>query len=512
MHGHSFADESVVSEYPGLINRYVLPFASAAAAAVPPRCSAFPYYTHGFSKPCNDVSVMKEAPSYPETYATVASCDPNRNEGATSSDTSDTRITSSSSSDSRSDSNNSNRSSISCRRVDNPRGAAGQPEAAAIPAACSELGCVEGEEAHVVDKGMAMAKAGSKGRGHRCHCNKQRQEQRGEQQLNLQRRITQGQKGQQDEYCHQKQGQWRVPFNFQEQQQQQQHVYDHERALAAGGEGKHPQQQQQQQRQQRIKGKLGQKQQSVIWRLLPKVVKGLQALMMVGTVAAAGIWCRWCKMCSVLLRWMLVRVAVAVGVDRLPGVLNGGCRCCNVGEEQQEWQQEKRRGAGERPLFQLEAYAAPAAADAAGAGAAGIARSTAAAADSDTLATPGQQQKQHQHRHPDKGTPLQQQQQASVSPRAPSAGQESAAAASAASGEEGRGTAASISDIAAAAGGGVGAAAAASGSGLGEGLMPVVFLHGVGGLALYVHMIKAVADMGHPLLVLDMKHVGLRLR
>jgi hypothetical protein len=40
----------------------------------------------------------------------------------------------------------------------------------------------------------------------------------------------------------------------------------------------------------------------------------------------------------------------------------------------------------------------------------------------------------------------------------------------------------------------------------------VVFLHGVGGLVLYTHMIKGVADMGLPMLVLDMKHVGLRLR
>jgi hypothetical protein len=41
--------------------------------------------------------------------------------------------------------------------------------------------------------------------------------------------------------------------------------------------------------------------------------------------------------------------------------------------------------------------------------------------------------------------------------------------------------------------------------------LPVLFLHGVGGVSLYVQMIRSVAQLGCPMVVLDMKHVALRL-
>ena len=41
---------------------------------------------------------------------------------------------------------------------------------------------------------------------------------------------------------------------------------------------------------------------------------------------------------------------------------------------------------------------------------------------------------------------------------------------------------------------------------------PVMFCHGVGGLMLYLEMLKHVIGLGHPVIVVEYKHVGLRLR
>ncbi|KAI8474759.1 MAG: hypothetical protein J3K34DRAFT_517850 [Monoraphidium minutum] len=41
--------------------------------------------------------------------------------------------------------------------------------------------------------------------------------------------------------------------------------------------------------------------------------------------------------------------------------------------------------------------------------------------------------------------------------------------------------------------------------------MPIVFCHGVGGLSLYLEMIKYILDLGHPVICLEYKHVSLRL-
>ena len=41
--------------------------------------------------------------------------------------------------------------------------------------------------------------------------------------------------------------------------------------------------------------------------------------------------------------------------------------------------------------------------------------------------------------------------------------------------------------------------------------MPIVFCHGVGGLGLYLEMIKYIVDLGHPVICLEYKHVSLRL-
>ena len=40
---------------------------------------------------------------------------------------------------------------------------------------------------------------------------------------------------------------------------------------------------------------------------------------------------------------------------------------------------------------------------------------------------------------------------------------------------------------------------------------PVMFLHGVGGLILYLEMLKHVIALGHPVIVIEYKHVGMRL-
>lgn len=41
---------------------------------------------------------------------------------------------------------------------------------------------------------------------------------------------------------------------------------------------------------------------------------------------------------------------------------------------------------------------------------------------------------------------------------------------------------------------------------------PVMFLHGVGGLWLYLEMLKHVIALGHPVIVVEYKHVAMRLR
>jgi hypothetical protein len=45
-----------------------------------------------------------------------------------------------------------------------------------------------------------------------------------------------------------------------------------------------------------------------------------------------------------------------------------------------------------------------------------------------------------------------------------------------------------------------------------KGNTPVLFLHGVGGLMLYLEMLKHVIGLGHPVIVVEYKHVGMRLR
>jgi len=46
----------------------------------------------------------------------------------------------------------------------------------------------------------------------------------------------------------------------------------------------------------------------------------------------------------------------------------------------------------------------------------------------------------------------------------------------------------------------------------GDKTTPVMFLHGVGGLMLYLEMLKHVIALGHPVIVIEYKHVGMRLR
>lgn len=38
-----------------------------------------------------------------------------------------------------------------------------------------------------------------------------------------------------------------------------------------------------------------------------------------------------------------------------------------------------------------------------------------------------------------------------------------------------------------------------------------MFLHGVGGLVLYLEMLKHVIGLGHPVIVIEYKHVAMRL-
>jgi hypothetical protein len=40
---------------------------------------------------------------------------------------------------------------------------------------------------------------------------------------------------------------------------------------------------------------------------------------------------------------------------------------------------------------------------------------------------------------------------------------------------------------------------------------PILFLHGVGGLGIYLEMIHHVLALGHPVLVVEFKHVAMRL-
>jgi hypothetical protein len=42
--------------------------------------------------------------------------------------------------------------------------------------------------------------------------------------------------------------------------------------------------------------------------------------------------------------------------------------------------------------------------------------------------------------------------------------------------------------------------------------VPVMFLHGVGGLMLYLELLKHVIGLGHPIIVIEYKHVGMRIR
>jgi len=40
---------------------------------------------------------------------------------------------------------------------------------------------------------------------------------------------------------------------------------------------------------------------------------------------------------------------------------------------------------------------------------------------------------------------------------------------------------------------------------------PILFLHGVGGLVIYLDLIKHIAKLGGPILVVDIRHVSMRL-
>jgi pimeloyl-ACP methyl ester carboxylesterase len=41
---------------------------------------------------------------------------------------------------------------------------------------------------------------------------------------------------------------------------------------------------------------------------------------------------------------------------------------------------------------------------------------------------------------------------------------------------------------------------------------PVLFLHGVGGLVIYTDLIHALTKLGGPVIAVDIRHVGMRLR
>ncbi|KAF8073253.1 NIFU1 [Scenedesmus sp. PABB004] len=47
--------------------------------------------------------------------------------------------------------------------------------------------------------------------------------------------------------------------------------------------------------------------------------------------------------------------------------------------------------------------------------------------------------------------------------------------------------------------------------GAGDAGVPVLFLHGVGGLVLYLEMLRHVVGLGHPVIVVEMKHVSMRV-
>jgi hypothetical protein len=40
---------------------------------------------------------------------------------------------------------------------------------------------------------------------------------------------------------------------------------------------------------------------------------------------------------------------------------------------------------------------------------------------------------------------------------------------------------------------------------------PILFLHGVGGLVIYLDLIKHLARLGGPMIAVDIRHVGMRL-
>jgi hypothetical protein len=40
----------------------------------------------------------------------------------------------------------------------------------------------------------------------------------------------------------------------------------------------------------------------------------------------------------------------------------------------------------------------------------------------------------------------------------------------------------------------------------------VLFLHGVGGLVLYLDLVRHIAALGGPVIAVDIRHVGMRLR
>jgi hypothetical protein len=45
-----------------------------------------------------------------------------------------------------------------------------------------------------------------------------------------------------------------------------------------------------------------------------------------------------------------------------------------------------------------------------------------------------------------------------------------------------------------------------------EAAAPVLFLHGVGGLVIYLDLIRSIVNLGGPVIAVDIRHVGMRLR
>ena len=55
-------------------------------------------------------------------------------------------------------------------------------------------------------------------------------------------------------------------------------------------------------------------------------------------------------------------------------------------------------------------------------------------------------------------------------------------------------------------------ASSGGGAGAGGGPAPILFLHGVGGLVIYLDLIWRIVRLGAPVIVVDVRHVGMRLR